>query len=70
MADNSSNNNQGQGWHGDSKGHAKAAEQSSGKFKSGDQRTIKAAQAGGEARGEQMHKNASQKDNKSNNDQR
>ncbi len=65
---NSNTNTQGQGWHGDSKGHAKAGEQSSGKFKSGDKRTEKAAQAGGEARGEQMHKEATQKD-KSNSNQ-
>lgn len=63
MADN--NTNQGKGWHGDSKGHAEAGQQSSGKFKSGDKRTQKAAQAGGEARGEQMREKSSDNDSKS-----
>ena len=55
--------NQGKGWHGDPKGHAKAGEQSSGKFQSGEQRTQKAAQAGGDARGEQIQeKNSGKKD--------
>ncbi len=45
----SNNQNQGRGWHGDSKGHAKAGSQSSGKFKKNDERTKSAAQAGGEA---------------------
>lgn len=45
----SNNQNQGRGWHGDSEGHAKAGQQSPGKFKKNDQRTQKAAQAGGEA---------------------
>jgi general stress protein YciG len=48
MAD-SNNQNQGRGWHGDSKGHAKAGSQSPGKFKKNDERTKNAAQAGGEA---------------------
>jgi hypothetical protein len=67
MATNDTHNKQGR--HGDAKGHAKAGEQSSGKFKSGDQRTQKAAQAGGEARGEQM-KESSRSNSKNTNDQR
>jgi general stress protein YciG len=42
-------NQQGRGWHGDPKGHARAGQQSSGKFKAGEPRTKSAAQAGGDA---------------------
>ena len=49
MADSNNNQNMGRGWHGDSKGHAKAGSQSPGKFKKNDERTQKAAQAGGNA---------------------
>lgn len=45
----SNNQTPGRGWHGDSKGHAKAGARSSGKFKKNDLRTKTAAQAGGEA---------------------
>ncbi|HKX24298.1 MAG TPA: hypothetical protein VJM46_03595 [Candidatus Saccharimonadales bacterium] len=45
----SNNQNPGRGWHGDSKGHAKAGSLSTGKFKKNDRRTKVAAQAGGVA---------------------
>lgn len=49
MATTSNNQTNARGWHGDSKGHAKAGEQSPTKFKKNDERTKNAAQAGGEA---------------------